>query len=141
MIKIKANVIGIKKPIEVKRTIYRKKAADAMLRKLLQIDISTANAEDESSDEVEVSDEEAAKQAIKAIDTDEQFTEDIFDFLKDVLDLSTAQLKKAEKIVDDEELGGYVYYVAARLRGASDEDFDLEQKKQEAAGKVDPKKE
>lgn len=142
MIKIKANIIGIKDPIEIKRTINKKEAADTMLRKLLQIDIDTANVEDDAFDEnEEITDEEAAQQAIKAINEDEKGIEDIFDFLKETLELTNAQIKKAKKLVDEEELGGFVYYVVARLRGASDEDFDLEQKKDEAAGKVDPKKE
>lgn len=143
MIKIKANIIGIKQPIEIKRTIDKKEAADDMLRKLLQADINTAVVEDDTSDddEEEITDEEAAQQAIKAINDDEKGIEEIFDFLKEALELTNTQIKKAKKMVDEEELGGFVYYVVARLRGASDEDFDLGQKKEEAAEKVDPKKE
>lgn len=138
MIKIKANVIGIKDPIEVKRTIYRKNLANSMLRKLLKIDIDTANAEEAEKTDEEISDEEAAKQAIKDIDADEKDIDEIFDFLKEALSLSNAQIKKARKEVDEEELGGFVYYVVARLRGASEEDFNFESK---AEAKIDPKKE
>ena len=66
------------------------------------------------------------------------FTIEIFEFLKDVLELTNAQIKKAKKLIDEEELGSYVYYVVSRLRGVPEEYFDLEQNQEED---VDPKKE
>ncbi|HBG91832.1 MAG TPA: hypothetical protein DDW47_07125 [Lactobacillus acetotolerans] len=141
MIKIKANVIGIKKPIEVKKTVDKEDKADEMVIRLAELEEKAAKAESDADNNKEATEEEQTREYLEAVKANRKQREEIFDWLKYMLGLTSKQIEKARQSVDMEELGAYIFYVASRFQGMSDEDLELEHKKQEAAGNVDPKKE
>lgn len=142
-IKIKADVIGIKTPIEVKPTIDKVEMAREMLRKAVKAEADAAQAEigeDAETEDEEVTDVEATQNVLKSLDAEGSSDEEMFDFLKKSLDLTKAQINKAKKLVDEDELGTYVFYVISRLRGVSDEVYELGQQEMENKEDIDPKK-
>jgi hypothetical protein len=65
--------------------------------------------------------------------------QDVLTFIQDIFKLSDTDINKIIANLTENDLGNFLGYVTYRLQGFSDEQYELENKK-EAATETDPKK-
>lgn len=141
--KLNAKLIGINEKIDVKPTNYYVDLANQMYIKLVKINIEALKAKESSDQQYKEQGEKSVEEqiqesekSIKAVENDLNFHKEAYEFLSDVLGLDEKQVTNAKKLIDDEALGGYLFYVTGRLRGIPEEAFESAESKVEQ----DPKK-
>lgn len=137
MITLKTEAIGLKKPVDIKVTIKRRREANAMMIEMLKWDLGS-NSHGPIS---ELTDESSAEEVTKAViaqrQQDEKALDDTIDFIANILKLTKRQRETVEDTIDDVEAAQYAQYVIDRINGKPEEQFEAEQK---AAEDMDPKK-
>ncbi|GEK28521.1 phage tail tube assembly chaperone [Furfurilactobacillus siliginis] len=159
-IKIQGKPLGINKRIEVKPTIALVDKGDAMMIQALQANLDETKDEIKRKREAEENkkledslspDELKQKKAddekknlqdsVQSMQEERDYVKKVFDYFQLALHLTERQVEKAKEIMSFEDMGKYLYYVIGRIKGRSDEDFDLDQKIEAEKSKgEDPKK-
>lgn len=142
IIKIEADLIGIKDPIRIVPSMYLQTQASKIVRTLNNLNIqslkqqiadkkkadkkATEKKETESDDEKESKKDELkeleeqlkeAEQHDKEIEQEKEITEKCFDFLKDALKLTKEQVETAYQTLEGfEQLSIFVNYVVAQIK-------------------------
>ena len=137
MITLKTEAIGLKKPVDIKVTIRRRREANAMMIEMLRWDLGSNGHGPISKLTDESSAEEVTKAVIAQRQQDEKALDDTIDFIANILKLTKRQRETVEDTIDDVEAAQYAQYVIDRINGKPEEQFEAEQK---AAEDMDPKK-
>jgi hypothetical protein len=140
IIKIKADMIGIKKPISILPSLFLQTQANKMARFLNKLSIEAIqaqikdlndNEETTESDEKDKNDKDklteslkSAKESDKALEQEENAVGKCLEFLQDALGLTDKQMETAQRnIPDSEKLAIFVSYVIGKIKGKADDEM------------------
>lgn len=132
IIKIKADMIGIKKPISILPSLFLQTQATKMARFLNKLSIeaiqtqikdSNDNEETTESDKDELAESlKNAKESDKALEQEETVVGKCLEFLQDALGLTDKQMETAQRNIPDlEKLTIFVSYVIGKIKGTADD--------------------
>lgn len=134
---INGKQIGFNKGFNIKPTVKTYTKANKMLVEVLKMS-AAAN----RLDAIEADNPNYTKFVIESIENEDKLLEDGIKFLSDVFKLNEKQIEHLEESVPDTTvLANYLSYVIRRIKGQSDEQIKLDDKKEVASQKEkDPKK-
>ena len=134
---INGNKVGFNKGFNIKPTVKTYTKANKMLIEVLEMSASANRL-----NAVDVDDPHYTEFIIKSIEDEDKLMEDGIKFLVDLFKLNEKQVEHLEESIPDSNvLANYLSYVIRRIKGQSDEEIALEDKKESLAQKEsDPKK-
>ena len=134
---INGKKVGFNKGFNIKPTVKTYTKANKMLIEVLQMSASAVRL-----NVVDVDDPHYTEFVIKSVEDEDKLMEDGIKFLVDLFKLNEKQVEHLEESIPDSNvLANYLSYVIRRIKGQSDEEIALEDKKASATQKEsDPKK-
>lgn len=134
--KIKANAMGFSKPLNVKPSIKNYKRTNKMLIKTLKMQTLITKIQ-----ALDPSDEKYVKTTIEMLEAEDTYMDDGFKFLQETFRLNPQQMKTAEEyLTNSNQLAEYISYVIQRIKGASDQQIEADNKRTRQERKENPKK-
>lgn len=135
--KIKANAMGFQKPLTVKPSVKKYKLANKMLIKVLKMQALFTKA-----DAIKPSDDRYVDTITELLESEDQFMDEGMKFLHDIFRLNDKQMEMVEgNLTDSNSLADYISYVIQRVKGASDQQIEADEKRTRQERKnQDPKK-
>ncbi|WP_295745422.1 phage tail tube assembly chaperone [uncultured Limosilactobacillus sp.] len=135
--KIKANAMGFQKPFTVKPSVKKYKLANKMLIKVLKMQALFTKA-----DAIKPSDDHYVDAITDILESEDQFMDDGMKFLQETFRLNDKQMEVVEShLTDSNSLADYISYVIQRVKGASDQQIEADEKRTRQERKnQDPKK-
>lgn len=113
MIKLRTDIIGLSKPVEIKLTVAKKMMANDIMIHALKGDLGVVKKK---------KDEEAS--ATDEMVQDNAVLTQMLDFVQQILGLSNEQTEQLKNTLDTDDLTKYVNYIYFKTRGISDADAD-----------------
>ncbi len=135
--KINAKQIGFNRPFNLKPSVKIYEKANVMLIQTLKMQAAITKMQS-----LDPTNNRYADVLIDMLDKENTYIDSGLDFLKDILKLSPKQLEVVQDhIASAAALADYISYVIQRIKGYSENQIDLENKKaKEAQANQDPKK-
>lgn len=135
--KINAKQIGFNRPFNLKPSVKIYEKANVMLIQTLKMQAAITKMQS-----LDPTNNRYADVLIDMLDKENTYIDSGLDFLKDILKLSPKQLEVVQDhIASAPALADYISYVIQRIKGYSENQIDLENKKaKEAQANQDPKK-
>lgn len=133
---INGKQVGFNKGFNIKPTVKIYTKANKMLVEVLKMS-AAAN----RLDVIEPDDPNYTQFVIESIENEDRLLEDGIKFLTDLFKLNAKQVERLEEsIPDSNTLANYLSYVIRRIKGQSDKQIELDDKKEAASQKEkDPK--
>lgn len=107
LVKLSTKQLGLDGEVEVKGTIRTQLKIESLVLASMEVD----------------------DDPIKELKKEHQFTLDVIDFIKELLNLTNKQVDKLMDSINVLTLGEYLGYMSARLKGVPEEAFDEELEK------------
>ena len=134
--KFKANAMGFSKPLNVKPSIKNYKRTNKMLIKTLKMKTLITKIQ-----ALDPSDDKYVQTTIDMFEAEDAYMDDGFKFLQDTFRLNPQQMKTAEEhLTNSNQLAEYISYVIQRIKGASDQQIEADNKRTRQERKENPKK-
>ena len=135
--KINAKQIGFNRPFNLKPSVKIYEKANVMLIQTLKMQAAITKMQS-----LDPTNNRYADVLIDMLDKENTYIDSGLDFLKDILKLSPKQLEVVQDhIASAAALADYISYVIQRIKGYSENQIDLENKKaKETQANQDPKK-
>ena len=133
---INGKQVGFNKGFNIKPTVKIYTMANKMLVEVLKMS-AAAN----RLDAIEADDPNYTQFVIESIENEDKLLEDGIKFLTNLFKLNAKQVERLEEsIPDSNTLANYLSYVIRRIKGQSDKQIELDDKKKAASQKEkDPK--
>lgn len=134
---INGKKVGFNKGFNIKPTVKTYTKANKMLIEVLEMSASAKRV-----DAVDVDNPNHTEFIIKSVEDENKLIEDGIKFLVDLFKLNGKQVEHLEESIPDSNvLANYLSYVIRRIKGQSDEEIALDDKKESLTQKEsDPKK-
>lgn len=133
---INGKQVGFNKGFNIKPTVKTYTKANKMLVEVLKMSAAVNRL-----DAIKPDNPNYTKFVIESIESEDKTIEDGIKFLTELFKLNEKQVEHLEESISDANaLGNYLSYVIRRIKGQSDKQIELDDKKEAASQKVkDPK--
>ena len=133
---INGKQVGFNKGFNIKPTVKTYTKANKMLVEVLKMSAAVNRL-----DAIKPDDPNYTKFVIESIESEDKIIEDGIKFLTELFKLNEKQVEHLEESISDANaLGNYLSYVIRRIKGQSDKQIALDNKKEAASQKAkDPK--